>query len=73
MCGNGTDWYDDNEDNFPDVLYNPTGPQVGTSRVARGGSWKSSIWSVTTTVRYKLDPLMSDNTLGFRCAMDVIP
>ena len=74
MAGNTwewvADWYVAYEKEYSNVLSNPLGPQSGTDRVVRGGSWKSLIFQMETTYRTAFDPLTSDNNLGFRCAMD---
>ena len=50
---------------------NPKGPDAGTgSKVVRGGSWSDNDYLVRTTVRIGIDPNVSNDTIGFRCAAD---
>lgn len=51
-------------------LYNPTGPETGSSRVQRGGAWDEEAygWSVRTTHRYYDSPDGTDYLVGFRRA-----
>jgi formylglycine-generating enzyme required for sulfatase activity len=48
---------------------NPTGPEMGSFKVLRGGSWQDrSDGEVTTTRRVWLDPAQRLPYTGFRCA-----
>ncbi len=52
---------------------NPTGPESGTTRVARGGSWFCSAnycSAYTTHFRGGSPPTHTFNNVGFRCAKD---
>lgn len=70
MAGNVWEWvadwyaaYDAEETD------NPTGPDLGTDRVARGGSWHDSYPSYfRTSWRAHSAPTHVANDLGFRCA-----
>ena len=67
-----SDWYDENYyANSP--IKNPENknPSNFLGRVLRGGSWKKPPLKVRNTMRYTLLPSLSDNTIGFRCAMAV--
>ena len=60
------DWYteysvDDNVD--------PTGPQIGSLRVSRGGSWEDSPNSCRSAYRGSGRPIREFNSLGFRLAL----
>lgn len=80
MAGNAAEWV---ADWFSDRYYfgsppeNPLGPMVGSSRVVRGGSWRSFVSSGTlasgTSVRSahrgRLDPSQVSEYVGFRCAL----
>jgi formylglycine-generating enzyme required for sulfatase activity len=46
---------------------NPQGPETGTERVIRGGSWADDRYQTRLTQRFQFNPLGSDNALGFRC------
>ena len=50
----------------------PTGPQTPTgTKVVRGGSWTSNgDYLVRATSRTSLDPNISNDSVGFRCAAD---
>ena len=74
MAGNVWEWV---ADWYSETYYasspteNPTGPDSGTHRVLRGGSWGSSVRS---TDRYGLTPSKNGSSSGgFRCAMSVSP
>jgi formylglycine-generating enzyme required for sulfatase activity len=46
---------------------NPTGPETGTERVVRGGSWSSDPEFLRTTNRFSRDPENGYDNVGFRC------
>ena len=48
---------------------NPTGPDQGTLRVIRGGSWASSAKACRSAFRRRLAPSQSVDYLGFRIAL----
>ena len=51
------------------MQYDPAGPARGTSRVYRGGSWKSNMLQLRSAYRYNAPPSGSgDSTIGFRVA-----
>jgi len=76
-----SDWYEENYYEFSPVT-NPQGPEIGTQKVLRGGSWFSLGKIVYSSYRYKLDPNRSfviyavgmlDQRLseyGFRCVLN---
>jgi len=47
---------------------NPQGPDSGTDRVLRGGSWNSTSDYLRVADRDVFDPTHRDNNVGFRCA-----
>jgi formylglycine-generating enzyme required for sulfatase activity len=47
---------------------NPTGPESGQQRVARGGSWLHFPLALRTTLRWAWRPDASYSHIGFRCA-----
>lgn len=61
-------WY---YDNSPPL--NPTGPETGSYRVIRGGSWRSSDNKIHSSYRGWVTPTETGDDIGFRCAHDVIP
>jgi formylglycine-generating enzyme required for sulfatase activity len=64
------DWYDSGYyGNSP--ASNPQGPENGSNRVIRGGSWDDDDFSVRSTDRFGWGaPSDTDDLIGFRCAMD---
>lgn len=74
MMDNVSEWVSD----WYDPLYyavsptkNPAGPETGSEKVYRGGSFDSNIRSEHLTNRYALAPDQSSYSIGFRCAQDV--
>lgn len=66
------DWYDPNYyKNSPTT--NPTGPESGTVRALRGGSWGSPEKDLHSANRGRNLPSVAVNIFGFRCARDVSP
>lgn len=52
---------------------NPAGPEQGTFRVVRGGSWSDLPKYLLTYARSKLPPDTRNSYTGFRCARTVSP
>ena len=52
---------------------NPAGPERGTFRVVRGGSWSDLPKYLLTYGRSKLPPETRNSYTGFRCARTVLP
>lgn len=69
------DWYEASYyANSP--TWNPKGPDNGSKRVARGGSWFCSpnyCGAYSTHYRGASPPDHAFNNVGFRCAKDVYP
>ena len=49
---------------------NPTGPEEGEMRVARGGSWKNPLLGVRSTNRTANYPEVYSTGIGFRCVVE---
>ena len=64
------DWFDSRYYTIAPPL-DPTGPQSGTERVIRGGSWKHSLYFSQAGTRSKTAPQNSSNTIGFRTVLVV--
>ena len=54
--------------NTAHVWQNPTGDPEGTAKVLRGGSWHHPVDMMRNAKREYLDPSISSNLAGFRCA-----
>jgi len=77
MAGNVWEWV---ADRYGDNYYsqspqqNPKGPDSGSMRVLRGGSWVSTLQTpLRCAVRLGNFPGPRGNLFGFRCAQDVTP
>lgn len=57
------DWYADYSSN---ILTNPTGPESGSLRVYRGGSWYDNARDCRVSSRYRWTPDDGDDYLGLR-------
>lgn len=64
------DWYDPSYYEIS-ADRNPTGPERGTRRVARGGSWRHRIRFARCAARSSLAPDKQFSDFGFRCAMTI--
>jgi len=60
------DWYGEPYD--PNQNNNPKGPDKGSYRVLRGGSWFNDAFSTRVALRYRDNPDYRFNGLGFRLA-----
>jgi len=71
MSGNVNEWCHDWRDSgyySEGAQTNPIGPQSGTTRVVRGGSWNDNSKSCRSAFRNGFDPVSGNSVLGFRCA-----
>ena len=65
-----SDWYHDDYFQIAESK-NPQGPDYGTEKVVRGGSWFSNETFCNISRRYKLKPDYRDTNFGFRCVKDL--
>jgi len=73
MAGNAREWVADwfQEDYYShSPARNPHGPDTGTSRVLRGGSWITNPYDLRVSGRYWTVPVLRLDDFGFRCAGD---
>jgi len=71
MAGNVWEWVSDwYEENYykSSPSSNPPGPDSGTYRVVRGGSWLHNAFVIRVSYRYRLDTSYRSSFGGFRCA-----
>ncbi|MBN1440818.1 MAG: SUMF1/EgtB/PvdO family nonheme iron enzyme [Anaerolineales bacterium] len=72
MAGNVYEWVADwfGEDYYrTGPKENPPGPDSGTLRLVRGGSWLCSEECVNSVFRHPNDPANAGDNLGFHCAL----
>ena len=70
MVGNVAEWVSDWYDSGyygKSPSHNPQGPQSGSYRVYRGGSWRFGAWLSRGAIRYCGVTHRWSNDLGFRC------
>jgi len=73
MSGNAREWIADwyGEDYYLITPYaNPTGPETGTERSLRSGSYNEDKNEIAITSRYRHEPQSAGLSRGFRCAED---
>ncbi len=64
-----SDWYEETY-YAKSPAENPTGPDTGTRRVARGGNWMSAAPAVRSASRLGIDPTWPGPMQGFRCVQE---
>jgi len=70
MSGNVAEWVSDLKDEYQATAQQaPQGPDTGSNRVVRGGSWLSPARDVRTSARSELTPSVKTNSIGFRLVL----
>ena len=72
MAGNVWEWVADWYADYPTgAQSNPTGPDTGTERIIRGGSWfdNDEYGFLRSDNRHPFEPRASQDMVGFRCAV----
>jgi len=70
MSGNVAEWVADFKDEYPAVPQkSPQGPDSGSNRVVRGGSWLSATKELRASSRSELTPSVKTNSIGFRLVL----
>ena len=70
MSGNVWEWCQDSYGKYSnEVQTNPSGPETGSFRVSRGGSWGSSAKCCRVSYRSIYYPSDRDDNLGFRLVL----
>lgn len=72
MYGNVFEWVSDWYGDYgKDPVQDPLGPQEGTKKVRRGGSWNSSPKACSSAARSDVDPERSNKETGFRIVREI--
>ena len=81
MSGNVTEWCNDwyaadyyaecVSENGDEPSIDPQGPDSGTMRVLRGGSWNNPPYACNVYARHKIHPGTRSEEIGFRVVIDV--
>jgi formylglycine-generating enzyme required for sulfatase activity len=70
MHGNVWEWCSDRYGEYPKgAVSDPTGPEVGSDRVLRGGGWSNGAANCRSANRDRNDPSDRNDGIGFRVAL----
>ena len=64
-------WQSDYYSSAPKV--DPTGPQVGTKKISRGGSYGNDAEHLRSTYRFPVEPTEKQQVFGFRVLRAINP
>src|SRR5262245_16923657 len=65
-----SDWYKSGYDPAEGPVENPKGPETGTTRAVRGGTWMSASFAVRAASRVGVEPAWAGPMQGFRCVQE---
>ena len=71
MSGNVWEWVDDWFSLYTNAKIDKLTTMMPNKKMVRGGSWYNSAYYINTGMRFKLNPEIKLNSIGFRCAWDV--
>ena len=71
MSGNVWEWVDDWFSLYAKTKIDKLTTTVLKEKMVRGGSWYNSAYYINVGMRFKLNPEVKLNSIGFRCAWDV--
>ena len=71
MSGNVWEWVDDWFSLYPKTKIDKLTSIALNEKMVRGGSWYNSAYYINVGMRFKLNPEIKLNSIGFRCAWDV--
>ena len=71
MSGNVWEWVDDWFSFYAKTKTEKLRTMVFSEKMVRGGSWYNSAYYINVGMRFKLNPEIKLNSIGFRCAWDV--
>lgn len=73
LAGNVYEWTTDWLGDYTETAgVNPRGPEQGTGKVIRGGSWNVGAWRLRVSYRYRYLPEVRDDYIGFRCVRELL-
>ena len=71
MSGNVWEWVDDWFSLYTKTKIDKLTTVRPNEKMVRGGSWYNNAYYINVGMRFKLDPEIKLNSIGFRCAWDV--
>ena len=71
MSGNVWEWVDDWFSLYTKTKIDKLTTAIPNEKMVRGGSWYNNAYYINAGMRFKLNPEVKLNSIGFRCAWDV--